>query len=145
MRDKLAERLDVPPFRVLGNKAMLQLAERRPRSDRDLLRVDGRFHSWKGEASGGTIETMFTSMEAKSAKGGFGRFSLNPKNTVSKHQLDNTSDRVSVKKIKYLNGYTGPFVMALPNTRTVRRSAALSKETGKYYGKDFVYSEGPHR
>ena len=41
MRDKLAERLDVPPFRVLGNKAMLQLAERRPRSDRDLLRVDG--------------------------------------------------------------------------------------------------------
>jgi len=35
-------------------------------------------------------------------------------------------------------------VMALPNTRTVRRSAALSKETGKYYGKDFVYTEGAY-
>lgn len=112
-------------------------------TNEQIKKISG-FHSWKGEASGGTIETMFTSMEAKSAKGGFGRFSLNPKNTVSKHQLDNTSDRVSVKKIKYLNGYTGPFVMALPNTRTVRRSAALSKETGKYYGKDFVYSEGAY-
>lgn len=108
-----------------------------------IKKVSG-FHSWKGEASGGTIETMFTSVEAKSAKGGFGRFSLNPQNTVSKHQADNTSDKVSVKKIKHLNGYTGPFVMALPNTRTVRRSAALSKETGKYYGKDFVYTEGAY-
>lgn len=41
MREKLAERHDIPPFRVLGNKALLQVAERRPRSDRDLLRIDG--------------------------------------------------------------------------------------------------------
>ena len=34
--------------------------------------------------------------------------------------------------------------MALPNTRVVRRSAALSKFTGKYYGDDFVYSEGAY-
>ena len=34
--------------------------------------------------------------------------------------------------------------MALPNTRIVRRSAALSKTIGKYYGDDFVYSEGAY-
>ena len=34
--------------------------------------------------------------------------------------------------------------MALPNTRVVRRSAALSKKIGKYYGENFVYSEGAY-
>ena len=34
--------------------------------------------------------------------------------------------------------------MALPNTRVVRRSAALSKSIGKYYGDDFLYSEGAY-
>ena len=28
------------------------------------------FQAWKGEASGGTMETMFSSMDAKLAKGG---------------------------------------------------------------------------
>ena len=37
------------------------------------------FQAWKGEASGGTIETMFSSMDAKLARGGLGKFSLNPK------------------------------------------------------------------
>jgi len=41
MRDKLAEKHDTPPFRILGNKSLLQLAERRPRSEREQLRVEG--------------------------------------------------------------------------------------------------------
>ncbi len=41
MRDKLAEKHDSPPFRILGNKSLIQLAERRPRSERELLRVEG--------------------------------------------------------------------------------------------------------
>ncbi|MEM6671996.1 MAG: HRDC domain-containing protein [Planctomycetota bacterium] len=41
MREKLAEKNDVPPFRILGNKAMIQIAQRRPRSDKELLRVEG--------------------------------------------------------------------------------------------------------
>jgi len=102
------------------------------------------FQAWKGEASGGTIETMFSSMDAKLAKGGLGKFSLNPKNSISENQKKKTSDKIKVEKIPHLGGWTGPFVMALPNTRVVRRSAALSKFTGKYYGDDFVYSEGAY-
>ena len=102
------------------------------------------FQAWKGEASGGTMETMFSSMDAKLAKGGLGKFSLNPKNSISENQKKNTSDKIKVQKIPRLGGWTGPFVMALPNTRVVRRSAALSKTVGKYYGDDFVYSEGAY-
>ena len=102
------------------------------------------FQAWKGEASGGTIETMFSSMDAKLAKGGLGKFSLNPKNSISENQKKNTSDKIKIQKIPHLGGWTGPFVMALPNTRVVRRSAALSKSVGKYYGDDFVYSEGAY-
>tara|TARA_Y100001970_G_scaffold2221_1_gene2629 strand:+ start:2681 stop:3877 length:1197 start_codon:yes stop_codon:yes gene_type:complete len=102
------------------------------------------FQAWKGEASGGTMETMFSSMDAKLAKGGLGKFSLNPKNSISENQKKNTSDKIKVQKIPYLGGWTGPFVMALPNTRVVRRSAALSKNIGKHYGDDFVYSEGAY-
>ena len=102
------------------------------------------FQAWKGEASGGTMETMFSSMDAKLAKGGLGKFSLNPKNSISENQKKNTSDKIKVQKIPHLGGWTGPFVMALPNTRVVRRSAALSRFTGKYYGDDFVYSEGAY-
>ena len=102
------------------------------------------FQAWKGEASGGTMETMFSSMDAKLAKGGLGIFSLNPKNSISENQKKKTSDKIKVQKIPHLGGWTGPFVMALPNTRVVRRSAALSRFTGKYYGDDFVYSEGAY-
>ena len=102
------------------------------------------FQAWKGEASGGTMETMFSSMDAKLAKGGLGKFSLNPKNSISENQKKKTSDKITVQKIPHLGGWTGPFVMALPNTRVVRRSAALSRDTGKYYGDDFVYSEGAY-
>ena len=102
------------------------------------------FQAWKGEASGGTMETMFSSMDAKLAKGGLGKFSLNPKNSVSERQKKYTNDKISVEKIPHLGGWTGPFVMALPNTRVVRRSAALSKSIGKYYGDDFLYSEGAY-
>ena len=102
------------------------------------------FQAWKGEASGGTMETMFSSMDAKLAKGRLGKFSLNPDSSVSENQKRNTNDKIKIYKIPHLGGWTGPFVMALPNTRVVRRSAALSRTAGKYYGDDFVYSEGAY-
>lgn len=41
VRQKLAERYDLPPFRVLGNKPMLEVARLRPRNEAELLRIEG--------------------------------------------------------------------------------------------------------
>ena len=65
----------------------------------EVLSVQG-FHSWKGEASGGTIETMFSSADAKPVKGGMGKFSLNPKNSVSEEQKKNTNDKIKIHQVK---------------------------------------------
>lgn len=96
------------------------------------------FHTMKGETSGGTIETMFSS---RFETGLFGRFALNPELSVSSKQKELTTDRVSVEKNSTINAWTGPFVMAMANTRVVRRGAALLEELGEGYGKDFVYKE----
>ncbi len=40
-RERLAESRDVPPFRVMGNEALLALAERPPRDVKDLAAVPG--------------------------------------------------------------------------------------------------------
>ena len=96
------------------------------------------FHTMKGEASGGTIETMFSS---RPQAGAFGRFALNPELSVSSKQKELTTDRVSVEKNSTIKAWTGPFIMAMANTRVVRRGAALLEELGEGYGKDFVYKE----
>jgi ribonuclease D len=41
VRQKLAERYDLPPFRILGNKPMLEVAKVRPRNEAELLRIEG--------------------------------------------------------------------------------------------------------
>ena len=99
------------------------------------------FHAWKGEASGGTIETMFLSRKAAANKSSFGKFALNPKGSVSTKQKELTSDRVSVHYNNSVGAWVGPFIMAMANTRVVRRGAALLQELEEGYGKDFVYKE----
>jgi len=99
------------------------------------------FHTWKGEASGGTIETMFSARSSGADRSSFGKFALNPKGSVSKKQKELTSDKVSVHHNNDLGAWVGPFVMAMANTRVVRRGAALLEELGEGYGKDFVYKE----
>ena len=41
LRDRVARKADVPPFRVLGNEQLLTVATRRPKSLRDLRRIRG--------------------------------------------------------------------------------------------------------
>ena len=48
---------------------------------------------------------------------------------------------LSVEKNSTIKAWTGPFIMAMANTRVVRRGAALLEELGEGYGKDFVYKE----
>ena len=102
------------------------------------------YHAMKGEASGGTIETMFAIGGLKLDRSAFGAFALNPKNSITETQKKLTSDKVSVQKNKTLKAWTGPFVMAMANARVVRRGAALLAEDNNGYGKDFVYKESAY-
>jgi ribonuclease D len=41
MRDERARELDRPPFKVLGNRTLLEVAQRRPETQEDLARIKG--------------------------------------------------------------------------------------------------------
>ena len=68
-------------------------------------------------------------------------FLLNPKDSVSPEQRGLSSNRVSIRKNKFIDAWTGPFIMAAMNTRVVRRSAALLEARQEAYGVDFTYQE----
>ena len=99
------------------------------------------FYKWKGEASGGTIETMFSIKDVKNKSSFLGPFTLTPKKLITEIQIKETSDKVLVTKNQIINAWTAPFIMAVPNASIVRRSAALFKEMGQSYGKNFIYKE----
>jgi short subunit dehydrogenase-like uncharacterized protein len=102
------------------------------------------YHTMKGGASGGTIETMFAISDLKLERSSFGAFALNPKNSVTDIQKKFTSDKVSVEKNKTIKAWTGPFIMAMANTRVVRRGAALLAENNNGYGENFIYKESAY-
>ncbi|HJM09389.1 MAG TPA: hypothetical protein QGG41_04770, partial [Gammaproteobacteria bacterium] len=99
------------------------------------------FHSFKGEASGGTLETMFSLADLDLGKSIFDPFLLNPEGTVSDEQRKLSKDKTGVLKQDAINGWSGPFIMAAANTRVVRRSAALHEQKGERFGPDFIYQE----
>ena len=99
------------------------------------------FHTMKGEASGGTLETMFSLADLDIGKSLFDPFLLNPEGTVSEEQRKQSKDKTGVLEQDAINGWSGPFIMAAANTRVVRRSAALHEQKGEQYGKDFTYQE----
>ena len=83
------------------------------------------FHTMKGEASGGTLETMFSLADLDLGKSLFDPFLLNPEGTVSEEQRKQSKDKTGVLEQDAINGWSGPFIMAAANTRVVRRSAAF--------------------
>ena len=97
------------------------------------------YHSAKGGASGGTTETMFTM--GPLPKEMRDPFLLNPEDTVSETQRNNSTDNFSVKPIPGTDDFSGMGLMAFANTRVVRRSAALFELNQKSYGKDFTFKE----
>jgi short subunit dehydrogenase-like uncharacterized protein len=106
--------------------------------DKPVSRVDV-YHEAQGGASGGTTETIF-SMD------GVGKemrdpFVLNPKDTISDEQRENSKDGFKVEKVDGLVGWAGVGVMAVANTRVVRRSAALMEQNQKPYGNNFTFGE----
>tara|TARA_B100001057_G_scaffold496816_1_gene599305 strand:- start:12 stop:1196 length:1185 start_codon:yes stop_codon:yes gene_type:complete len=109
-------------------------------SNKPVKRVDS-FHSWKGEASGGTIETMFAMGDLDLGKEIRDPFLLNPEGSYTSEQENLSSDVFKISKQKDLNAWSGPFVMAGANTRVVRRSEALLTERQNSYGNNFTYQE----
>ena len=105
---------------------------------KSVSRVDV-YHEALGGASGGTTETMFT-MDGLS-KEMRDPFVLNPKATVSEEQREKSKDGFTIEQIDGVEGWTGMGMMAVANTRVVRRSAALMEQNQKPYGNNFTFGE----
>ncbi|MDC0885424.1 saccharopine dehydrogenase NADP-binding domain-containing protein [Gammaproteobacteria bacterium] len=99
------------------------------------------FHSYKGGASGGTLETMFSMGELDLRDDLTDPFLLNPIDSYSNEQKQLSSDRVGIAKKPEIKAWSGPFIMATANTRVVRRTEALLALRQESYGTDFTYQE----
>ena len=106
--------------------------------DKPVSRVDV-YHQAQGGASGGTIETIFT-MDGLS-KEMRDPFVLNPRETVSEEQREKSKDGFIIKQVDGIEGWSGIGMMAVANTRVVRRSAALMEQNQKSYGTNFTFGE----
>ena len=106
--------------------------------DKPVSRVDV-YQEALGGASGGTTETMFT-MDGLN-KDMRDPFVLNPEETVSAEQREKSKDGFSIKQVEGIDGWTGMGLMAVANTRVVRRSAALMEQNQKPYGNNFTFGE----
>ena len=99
------------------------------------------FHSWEGGASGGTLETMFSMGDLDLGDALLDPYLLNPKDSYTQEQKDQSSDRVGIAKKNEINAWSGPFIMATANTRVVRRTEALLSLRQESYGSNFTYQE----
>lgn len=99
------------------------------------------FHSFKGDASGGTLETIFSMPDLNLGDDLTDPFLLNPDGTTTPEMEKHSTDTFAVAAKPEINGYGAPFIMAAANTRVVRRSAALLGQKQAPYGTDFAYQE----
>ena len=106
--------------------------------NKPVSRVDV-YHEAQGGASGGTTETIFT-MDGLS-KEMRDPFVLNPEETVSEEQRKKSKDGFIIEEVDGIEGWSGIGMMAVANTRVVRRSAALMEQNQKSYGSSFTFGE----
>ena len=110
------------------------------KANASISRVES-FHSFKGDASGGTLETIFSMPDLNLGNDLTNPFLLNPEGSISTEQERQSKDGFGVASKPEVNGFAAPFIMAGANTRVVRRSAAISEMRQEAYGTDFVYQE----
>lgn len=119
----------------------LLLVERARREGRTLEEVRFLLGPWRGLPSGGSAASMIAIVDEAGRDPAVRRlladpYSLSPDRA---HDLDlDGREEMGVHFDRSLGIWTAPFVMAVINTRVVRRSNAL---TGHAYGKRFRYSE----
>ena len=110
------------------------------KTSKPVKRVDA-FHSFKGAASGGTLETIFSMPDLNLGDDLTNPFLLNPEGSTTAEMEKHSGDDFGVRSQPAINGFGAPFIMAAANTRVVRRSAALLGQRQEPYGEDFVYQE----
>jgi short subunit dehydrogenase-like uncharacterized protein len=107
--------------------------------------VHGSFRS-RGGVAGGSIATMINGYTSDAQTR---RMSRDPYSLVPSASPSDDERRSLRDPQKLFRAPTGevqaPHVMAMINTRVVRRSAALYAEAGAPYGSDFRYTEGSPR
>ena len=98
------------------------------------------YYQLRGGFNGGTIASSAGIYETAGAALG-DPFLLVPNATPSEVQRAGSRDVREPRWDADVGAWVGPFMMAVVNTRVVRRSAALQAQRGAPYGRDFVYQE----
>ena len=99
------------------------------------------YYRMAGGLNGGTIASMANMYRSGSGKRLGDPFLLDPPNAHSPTQSAKSRDVRDPFFDERIDSWVGPFLMAVVNTRAVRRSAALWSERGAPYGSEFTYQE----
>lgn len=104
------------------------------------------YYRGTGGFNGGTVASMANIYATQGSASSDGArlsdpFLLDPPVEHSARQKTESRDVVAPFEDSRTGTWVGPFLMAVINTRIVRRSAALAAERGAPYGSDFVYQE----
>ena len=108
--------------------------------DQELQRIDG-YHRGNGGVSGGTIESAFSMRNYKSKYSMGHPFLLNSKEYIKTQNISENKDNFKIKYIDDIKLWSAPFVMAIANTRVVRRSSEIHDKNQASYGSEFKYQE----
>ena len=108
--------------------------------NQELLRIDG-YHRGNGGVSGGTIESAFSMRNYKSKYSMGHPFLLNSKEYIKTQNISENKDNFKIKYIDDIKLWSAPFVMAIANTRVVRRSSEIHDKNQASYGSEFKYQE----
>ena len=103
------------------------------------------YYRGTGGFNGGTVASIANIHATQGSSPGAARlddpFLLDPPVEHSARQKAESRDVITPFEDSRIGTWVGPFLMAVINTRVVRRSAALAAEGGAPYGSDFVYQE----
>ncbi len=108
--------------------------------NQELQRIDG-YHRGNGGVSGGTIESAFSMRNYKSKYLMGHPFLLNSKEYIKTQNISENKDNFKIKYIDDIKLWSAPFVMAIANTRVVRRSSEIHDKNQASYGSEFKYQE----
>ena len=108
--------------------------------NQELQSIDG-YHRGNGGVSGGTIESAFSMRNYKSKYSMGHPFLLNSNEYIKTQNISENKDNFKIKYIDDIKLWSAPFVMAIANTRVVRRSSEIHDKNQASYGSEFKYQE----